>query len=83
MNDQSKSRDQLVTELQQLRGQIEALKASEALFRQAVLSISDHIYISEVVANGAYINRYISPHAEQLTGYPLEKFTGDWSFWPT
>ncbi|MCB9100918.1 MAG: GAF domain-containing protein [Anaerolineales bacterium] len=82
MNDQSKSRDQLVTELQQLRGQVEDLKTSEALFRQAVLSISDHIYISEVVDSGPCINRYISPHAEQLTGYPLEKFTGDWNFWP-
>lgn len=82
MNDQNKSRDQLVAELQQLRGQVEALKSSEALFRQAVLSISDHIYISEVVADGPYTNRYISPHAEQLTGYPLEKFTSDWNFWP-
>lgn len=84
MNDTRKTKAQLIADLQHLRCQIDALKSSEALFRQAVLSISDHIYISEVAAdNPTIVNRYISPHAEQLTGYPLEKFINDWDFWPS
>ncbi|MCB0191438.1 MAG: GAF domain-containing protein [Anaerolineae bacterium] len=84
MDDIYKTKAQLIGELHDLRGQIDILKSSEALFRQAVLSISDHIYISEVAAQTAtIINRYISPHAELLTGYPLENFTTDWNFWPS
>ncbi|MCB0207802.1 MAG: GAF domain-containing protein [Anaerolineae bacterium] len=84
MDDKHKTKAQLIAELQHLHNQIDSLKSSEALFRQAVLSISDHIYISEIAAQtSTIINRYISPHAELLTGYPLENFTTDWSFWPS
>lgn len=60
-----------------------ALRQSEQRFRQVVASISDHIYMTEVTATGQHINLYLSPHVEILTGYPLAKFTEDWSFWPT
>ncbi|HMQ52492.1 MAG TPA: PAS domain-containing protein [Anaerolineae bacterium] len=83
MSDQEKTRDQLLTELTDLRQQLDALKTNEAQFRQAVLSISDHIYVSQITVDGQHANRYISPHAEQLTGYPLSKFAADWSFWPS
>jgi PAS domain S-box-containing protein len=47
------------------------------------LSISDHVYVTEVTAEGSRVNRYISsPHIDALTGYPKEKFESDWSFWP-
>jgi len=61
----------------------QALRDSEKRFRQVVSSISDHIYMTEFAANGHQSNLYISPNVATLTGYPLEKFTGDWNFWPT
>lgn len=68
---------------QQQRRQAEAsLRQSEERFRQVVSSISDHIYVTEITAEGAQRNLYLSPHVEALTGYPLEKFAADWSFWP-
>jgi PAS domain S-box-containing protein len=60
----------------------EALRQSEQHFRQVVASISDHIYMTEVTSDGRHINLYLSPHVEILTGYALEKFVNDWSFWP-
>lgn len=83
MQDQEKSKAELVAELTELREQVQLLEQSEEQFRQVVLSISDHIYVSEVTADGDFINHYISPHAEEMTGYPLKKFTEDWSFWPS
>jgi PAS domain S-box-containing protein len=59
-----------------------ALRQSEQRFRQVVSSISDHIYVTEMRGE-EHINLYLSPHVEPLTGYPLDKFTADWSFWPS
>lgn len=61
----------------------EALRKSEERFRQVVVSISAHIYVTEVMANNQHVNLYISPHVEALTGYPRQKFEADWSFWPS
>jgi PAS domain S-box-containing protein len=58
-----------------------ALRESEELFRQVISSISDFIYVNEL-QDGAWVNRYLSAHVEALTGYPQEKFSVDWSFWP-
>ena len=68
---------------QQVTERTQELGESEARFRQVVSSISDHIYMTEITQDGQYINRYLSPNVEDLTGYPLEKFIADWSFWPT
>lgn len=95
MRDEDKSRSQLLEELIQLRrrnAKLEALeteqkraeeqlRSSEELFRQVISSISDHIYVSRVVEDGHPVNLYLSPHVETLSGYPLEKFVNDWSFW--
>lgn len=59
-----------------------ALRVSEERFRQVISSISDHIYMTKVVADGERINLYISPNVKALTGYPPEKFLHDWHFWP-
>ncbi len=59
-----------------------ALRESEERFRQVIVSISDHIYVTEVTAEGGFINRYLSPHVKSLTGYPLEMFMTDRNFWP-
>ena len=67
-----------ITEQQQAE---EALRESEERFRQAITSISDHIYMTEVTEDGTHINLYISPNVESLTGYPLEKFMADRYFW--
>jgi PAS domain S-box-containing protein len=97
MQDQRKPKAQLITELTELRQQLAALQAQQTdhkqaqeelrlrheLFHKVVLSISDHIYVSEITKEGLYRNLYISPHAVDLTGYPLENFTRAWSFWPT
>jgi PAS domain S-box-containing protein len=61
----------------------EAFRRSEEQFRRVVASISDHIYVTQITAEGQQINRYLSPHIESLTGYPLENFMVDWSFWPS
>ncbi len=58
-----------------------SLRESEERFRQVITSISDHIYMTEVTEGEEHINHYISPNVEVLTGYPLEKFAGDWHFW--
>ncbi len=78
----STANEQLKQEIQERKQAEESLRQSERRFRQVVSSISDHIYVTEVTADGQHTNLYISPHVEALTGYPLEKFTGDWSFWP-
>jgi PAS domain S-box-containing protein len=58
-----------------------ALMESEARFRHVISSISDHIYVTELNGDRQGINHYLSPNVEPLTGYPLEKFMKDWSFW--
>jgi PAS domain S-box-containing protein len=59
----------------------QALRESEARFRHVMSSISDHIYVTEIRKDRSGVNHYISPNVEPLTGYPLEKFKSDWSFW--
>jgi len=59
-----------------------ALHQSEENFRQVVNSISDHIYFYAVNKNDERTNLYISPNVADLTGYPIENFQNDWSFWP-
>ncbi len=61
----------------------EALRQSEERFRQVISSISDHIYVTEVTEDGERVNLYLSPHIEDLTGYPMEKFMADWNLWPS
>jgi PAS domain S-box-containing protein len=60
-----------------------ALKASEELFRHVINSISDHIYVTRIRADGSRVNLYLSPHVQALTGYPMEKFINNWDFWPS
>ena len=60
--------------------QTQALQAREKLLHQIYQTVSDHIYVSEYTQQGERINHFISP-VENLTGYPLEKFETDWSFW--
>lgn len=79
----SKSNTLLKREIQERQQAEHALRQSEQRFRQVVSSISDHIYVTEVTEAGQRLNIYLSPHVEPLTGYPLEKFTADWSFWPS
>ncbi len=59
------------------------LRASEERFRLVISSISDHIYVWRVTENDEHINLYLSPHAEAMTGYLLEKLMDDWRFWPS
>jgi PAS domain S-box-containing protein len=61
----------------------QALQSSQERFQEVILSISDHVYVTEVTPEGGHLNLYISPHIEALTGYRPEKFTSDWSFWPS
>ncbi|MCB0211033.1 MAG: response regulator [Anaerolineae bacterium] len=58
-----------------------ALRNSQEQLQQIVNSIKDHIYVTELTEMGEPINRYISTNVKNLTGYPLEKFINDWSFW--
>ncbi len=60
-----------------------ALRKSEERFRQVIDSVSAHIYVTEVTEEGRYINLYLSPDVETLTGYPHKKFMTDRDFWPS
>lgn len=54
----------------------------EEQYHQVISSLSDHIYVTEVTADGQHLNRYLSPNVEALTGYSPGKFKADWGFWP-
>ncbi|MCB0190816.1 MAG: PAS domain S-box protein [Anaerolineae bacterium] len=60
----------------------EELRQSEARFRRVITSISDHVYMTRLTPDGSYKNLYVAPSFSTLTGYALEKFLSDWSFWP-
>jgi PAS domain S-box-containing protein len=70
-------------EISQRQRAEEALRESEARFRQFLGSVSSHIYVWEVREDGRRINHYISPNVEALTGYGYNNFINDWSFWPS
>ena len=59
------------------------LRASEERFRQVISSISDHIYLMEITAEGQIIYRYLSPNCEFITGYSLSAMMADAEFWPS
>jgi PAS domain S-box-containing protein len=61
----------------------QGLRINQERFQQIVNSISDHIYVTEVAKDGQLINLYLSPHVTALTGFPLQTFLDDWSFWPS
>ncbi len=95
-NDETKTREQLLTELTALRQAnarlsllaarqqetAKKLRSSEERFNHVIRAISDHIYVTEVTPEGDYLNLYLSPHIETLTGYPPETFLHNWNFWP-
>ncbi len=57
-----------------------ALKESEERFSHVLSSITDHVYVTETTGNGNRNVLYISPHIEDITGYPQAKFKADWRF---
>ncbi len=66
---------------QQTEEKLQLLSAER--FFQVVLSISDHIYVTQVTEDGWRQNLYLSPEVETLTGYPRTKMMANWSFWPS
>ena len=58
----------------------QSLRDNENLLRQVFSSISDHIYVTEFTPEGQRSNIYMSP-TESLTGYSVDRFLEDWSFW--
>lgn len=58
------------------------LRVSEQMFKEVVVSVSAHIYVTEVTSRGRLINHYLSPNVESLTGYAHQEFMNDWGFWP-
>ena len=97
ISDAIKSKEQLLIELANLRRQVAHLKAveiqrqeterksspSQDRFQQIIHSLSDHTYITEITQDGDYLNHYLSPQIETLTGYPQEQFLNNWGFWST
>lgn len=64
---------------QQTETEFQLLSAER--FFQVFLSISSHIYVTEITKDGWYQNLYLSPDVETLTGYPKTKLMANWSFW--
>ena len=56
---------------------------NEASFRQMISSVRAHIYQIELTEGGNWLDRYLSPNIETLTGHPHEKFVADSSLWPS
>lgn len=79
----SETNQLLKQEIRERQQAEETLRQSESQFRKIVSSFSDHIYMTEITADMRRINHYLSQQVEILTGYPVEKFAGDWGFWPT
>jgi len=75
--------EQAQQEIKERQRTEEALRASEERFRQVIVSISDHIYVTRVTESEDPVNLYLSPDIEDLTGYPREKFMADRDFWPS
>ncbi|MEM7034785.1 MAG: response regulator [Chloroflexota bacterium] len=59
------------------------LRSSEERFRRVIASISDHIYVGEVIHGEHFKTLYLSPHVEPLTGYLHETLMNDYQFWAT
>lgn len=85
---------QNMAQLRQLATEIEASasrhrpseerpQSSERSFHQFVLSISDHIYVTEISKDGQRVNRYLSPNVETLTGHLRARLMANWAFWST
>ena len=94
MDDQDKSKEQLIRELAALRHQLAAsqngasrsnveqsLRESEAELRQVMASVSDYLWSATVAPDGRFAYRYYSPVVETITGYPPEFFMEDPSRW--
>lgn len=66
----------------QARREAEAsLRFNEERLRQILFSVGDIIYVTEIFGGRIYFNTYISPNAETITGYPVERFLADPDFW--
>jgi PAS domain S-box-containing protein len=90
MNDQEKSKEELIIELQQLRQEHDFLKASyekyfldlnQAKDRQALLlhSIPMLIYMAEIPSN--FSVTWISENVDQITGFKQDVFLEQEFFW--
>jgi len=78
----ARNRAELQKQVAAQAAEIEQLNRDVELFRNVVVSVSAHIYVTEVTEDGDLINHYIAPNVEALTGYPHQNFITDWSFWP-
>ncbi len=79
--DLSEANSSLKQEIDQRKQAQLELQQSEEHLRQIITSISDHVYVTKITEDNQRINLYISPNAEDLTGYPMERFIEDWNFW--
>jgi PAS domain S-box-containing protein len=89
MKDQDKTKEQLIAELEEMRGRVSALEASAAEgtpielvrddvgaeLRQVISSVSDYLWSATMDDAGKMAYRYTSPVVEQITGRPVEFFT--------
>ncbi len=95
MNKQKQTKAQLLAELTALHQRVAELEGiiashhqidahlhsvSADRFFQVILSLSNHIYVSELKPDGQRQPLYLSPDFETLTGYPVTRLA-DWGFW--
>ncbi len=80
MKDEEKSKEQLLSELIELRKQIAELETQEERYRKLVGAVTDYIYIVQV-ENGRPVKTIHGPGCFSVTGYTSEEYEADPILW--
>jgi len=80
MKDEEKSKEQLLSELIELRKQIAELETQEERYRKLVGAVTNYIYIVQV-ENGHPVKTIHGPGCFSVTGYTSEEYETDPILW--
>lgn len=80
MNDEDKSKDQLLRELAELRNQNSELKAQELRYMKLLHAVTDYIYMVQV-EDGRPVKTIHGPACISVTGYTTEDYDNDPFLW--
>jgi diguanylate cyclase (GGDEF)-like protein/PAS domain S-box-containing protein len=80
MNDEEKTKNQLLSEASELRKRIACLEIQEERYRKLVGAVTDYIYIVQV-ENGRPVKTMHGPGCFSVTGYTSEEYGTDPLLW--